>query len=91
MSDQLSLFDVPPSAAERQRERDAETRDTQRRRVLDLLRAGPKTGNELDRKVGRRFGARIHELRKHGFEIETRRIENGHGDYLYTLTKETAP
>lgn len=91
MSDQLSLFEAGKSAAERQRERDAESRDTQRRRVLDLLRAGPKTGNELDRKVGRRFGARIHELRKQGFEIETRRVENGRGDYLYTLVKEPRP
>lgn len=57
------------------------------RAVLDALRDGPKTGDELVA-ITHRFGARIKDLRDAGHRILTTSL--GGRRWLYTLTAERA-
>jgi hypothetical protein len=50
--------------------------------LLDALRDGPKTNLQLGM-ICQRFGARVHELRRAGHQIERETIEAG--IYRYTL------
>ena len=55
--------------------------------VLDRLRIGPATNMELI-PISTRFSARIHELRKQGFVIDTEYLDRARGLVLYSLRKE---
>ena len=52
------------------------------REILAALRSGPKLNHELA-PIGIRYSARIGELRKAGYEIETEHVANG--VHKYTL------
>lgn len=91
MEQQWDLFDADgeprklpgdsPAVAERKR------LTRQATRVLELLREGPKTNMELV-PITMRFGARIFEMRRRGFVIDTDVIDRAAGLVLYTLRKE---
>lgn len=51
--------------------------------VLESLQRKPATNVELVAVGGLRASARIHDLRKHGYEIDAESI--GNGIWLYTL------
>lgn len=55
----------------------------QRKAILDRLKFGPATSQQLNA-ICFRFSARIHELRKQGYDIKT---EMRDGYALYTLTQ----
>ena len=57
----------------------------QRQQIVDRLLVGPATTLELSA-IALRFGARVHELRRRGFEIESKRL--GGGLWLYRLIPE---
>lgn len=59
----------------------------QQKAILEALRVGPVTNTEL-LGIGMRFGARIQELRKAGYEIATCSASAERGCYLYTLLRE---
>ena len=81
---QQNLFDAPPvvsvapslSAVERVR------LSAQCQKVLERLQQGPVTNIQLAL-IGYRYGARIHELRKAGYEIvmSSRNVETGETTY----------
>ena len=48
-----------------------------RKRIIERLREGPATNAELSKIGGLRFGARIQELRKAGWDIEQSRRDGG--------------
>lgn len=52
--------------------------------ILERLRRGPATNTELI-VMAQRFGARLHDLRKAGYQISTNLIDTENGIYLYTL------
>ncbi len=60
-------------------------RATNAQRIIERLRIGPATGNELDAIAGRRYSARIWELRRQGFRIETERLSAS--QFVYRLVK----
>ena len=72
--DLSNMFTLPPSRA-RLRPHEAAfvaehvRRQSSKDRVLARLQDGPATGDELDAIGGRRFGARILELRQAGWDI----------------------
>lgn len=90
---QTTLFDrINPEPvredryAAHQRDLDAEARrlDTSKARILARLREGPALNTELNT-IAFRFGGRIHELRREGYDIRT---ETLHGGLVrYTLTE----
>ena len=89
MEHQHSLFDeagepaqilVDPRLADEERPR----LTRQCLAVLERLRQGPATTMELI-PISTRFSARLHELRKQGWIIETDRIDKASGVSLYTL------
>ena len=45
--------------------------------ILERLQQGPATNVELLEVGGMRFGARLHDLRKHGHEITSDRLHDG--------------
>ena len=49
---------------------------TQADRILALLRTRPRTNTELNR-VAFRYSARLHELRRDGYIINTERVKEG--------------
>jgi len=51
---------------------------SQKQNILRHLLYGPLCGQEQDWTLGRRFPARIHELRQTGFQIGKRRCDQGH-------------
>lgn len=53
-------------------------------RILEMLREGPKTNVEMAT-VTPRYGARIHDLRKAGYQIVKARVPGGHGVFQYRL------
>lgn len=55
--------------------------------VLDRLREGPATNMELI-PISTRFSARIFDLRKAGYKIDTDCLDRAKGLSLYTLRKE---
>lgn len=63
---------------------DRERTANQRARILERLREGPAYSDELADNFTHRFSARIHELRKAGHDIETRRV-GGSGLFVFTL------
>ena len=50
--------------------------------ILSALATGPKTGDELGR-IARRYGARIHELRKAGYRITLTHHNRATGETVY--------
>jgi hypothetical protein len=62
-------------------------RTSAKERVLARLRLGPATNIQLN-ELCYRYGARILELRRAGYDIETRPIEAG--VYQYTLKPPAA-
>jgi hypothetical protein len=54
--------------------------------VLERLQAGPATNMDLI-PISTRFSARIHELRKHGYRIDTEKNTPSRGLTTYTLLK----
>ena len=59
----------------------------QQQLVLERLKRGPTTNAELQG-LSLRYGARIHELRRMGHEIQTKRTSVRDGITTYTLIKE---
>ncbi|WP_024816937.1 helix-turn-helix domain-containing protein [Arthrobacter sp. 31Y] len=49
---------------------------SQREKILQLLKTGPATNQQLN-KVCYRYGARIHELRNAGHNIVSEQIDRG--------------
>lgn len=45
--------------------------------VLARLKRGPATNVELMEVGGMRFGARIHDLKKHGYSVRSERLDGG--------------
>lgn len=88
MTHQLGMFDepLPPhcrSLREPQPEpAEAERRSATRERVLARLQEGPATNVQL-LDICMRFGARILELRREGYDIRTK--PRGGGIFLYVL------
>lgn len=62
------------------------TTKTQKETILAMLRARPQTNGALGR-VSYRYGARIMELRRAGYAIESRMINSFYRVWLYTLTE----
>lgn len=58
---------------------------TQRQNILRHLLAGPLCGVHDDWTMGRRFAARIHELRSVGFNIGKKQCTLGHGHQTYQI------
>jgi len=58
---------------------------SQKQNILRHLLYGPLCGQEQDWSLGRRFPARIHQLRKVGFPIEKRRCDQGHDHQTYQV------
>lgn len=58
-------------------------RENNKQRVLERLKKGPADGNELDAIAGRRFGARIHQLKEDGWDIVSEPLTRNL--YRYTL------
>lgn len=52
--------------------------------ILARLFRGPATNWELAR-IAIRYSARIHDLRKAGFQIETEHLNHASGEVRYTL------
>lgn len=63
-------------------------RTSARDKVLARLEAGPTTNLELN-DLCFRYGARIHELRRQGYDIRGEAV--GDGVFIYTLAQPTAP
>ena len=69
-------------------------KQSKKKQILDLLRAGPKTSWELTQMAKTaRYGGRIMELRVEGYEIihEMRRLERTDGvvvQHIYRLISE---
>lgn len=59
-------------------------RRTSKQRVLEALTAGPKTNVELN-EICYRYGARIHELRRAGHQIEGPTRTGHRGVFTYEL------
>lgn len=57
--------------------------------VLQRLQQGPATNVELIA-IAQRFGARIHDLRKAGYEIERTSVDVAAGVYGYELKDSNA-
>lgn len=57
------------------------------RRILNMLRLGPVSNQELA-SVCLRYSARIHDLREHGFRIVTRRVPGKSGLHMFELIGE---
>ena len=53
-------------------------KSSQKQNILRHLLYGPLCGQEADWSLGRRIPARIHELRKAGFQIGKRECDQGH-------------
>ncbi len=53
-------------------------KSSQKQNILRHLLHGPLCGQEQDWSLGRRIPARIHELRKAGFQIGKRECDQGH-------------
>ena len=45
--------------------------------ILTLLQRGPATNIQLMQVGGVRYGARIHDIKKAGYKIQSRRLEEG--------------
>lgn len=78
---QLSMFSLPPSTVRLTPQQAAVKAEDQRRdnsaaKILDRLRAGSATNQELSL-IALRFGARLDELRAQGHMIETERLQGG--------------
>jgi hypothetical protein len=69
-------FSVPPEAQERL--------NRQCTLILECLRKGPATNIELVH-IAQRFGARLHDLKRAGYEWEKRCISAEDGVYEYRL------
>ena len=91
MTDQLLPFAEPlhPQPVLTPPQRDFATEDSRRatnaQRVLERLRKSTATGDELDALAGRRYSARIWELRRQGFRIETERLSAS--QFVYRLVE----
>lgn len=87
---QHALFDdagephEPPMVDERLPEREHERLTRQAGLVLARLQEGPATNMELI-PISTRFSARIHELRKKGYIIDTDYLSRDKGLTQYTL------
>ncbi len=58
---------------------------SQKQNILRHLLYSPLCGQEQDWSLGRRFPARIHELRGKGFPIEKRRCDQGHNHRTHQI------
>jgi len=58
---------------------------TQKDRILDALRSGPKTNKWLADHVCLRYGARIWELNHDGYNITCSHVPKKAGLYVYEL------
>jgi hypothetical protein len=90
--DNMPLPPAPDRKAEGERRKESVVDEKARRAlnrdaVLALLKQGSATNHELAEVGGNRFGARIHELRKQGHNIEIV-LRNG-GLTLYRLKEGT--
>jgi DNA-binding CsgD family transcriptional regulator len=56
----------------------------QSREILDLLKQGPQTNLTL-LGIAQRFGARLHDIRKAGYDVDTKLTDPQRGIYTYTL------
>ena len=56
----------------------------QQQAILDRLRKGPATNNDLCQ-IAQRFSARIEELRKAGYDIRRTHDDDRRGVYIYEL------
>lgn len=45
--------------------------------ILSLLKSGPATNIQLMKVGGVRYGARIHDIKKAGYKIQSRRLDEG--------------
>lgn len=72
MNQQRFTFDPPPRIT------------GQRKKILDRLTQGPVSNIELAA-ICFRYSARIHELRKLGYDIETYREDKSSGTCFYRL------
>ena len=59
----------------------------QQQAILDRLRGGPATNNELVQ-IAQRFGGRIGELRAAGYDIRRTHDDDRRGVYVYELAEE---
>ena len=59
------------------------TKPTKEQRILDALSSGEWTHMRTLNAIAFRYGGRLHDLRKRGFCIETRKI--GRGEFVYRL------
>lgn len=64
-------------------EQETARRENNKQKVLARLLEGPATGDELDAIAGRRFGARIFDLGKDGWDIRSEAITRS--QFRYTL------
>ena len=58
----------------------------QQRAILDRLKRGPATNNELVQ-IAQRFGGRIGELRAAGYDIRRTHDDDRRGVYVYELVR----
>ncbi len=91
MTDQLLPFAEPlhPQPVLTPSQRDFATeegrRATNAERCLQRLQAGQATGDQLEAVGGRRFSARLGELRARGIRIETERLSAS--QFVYRLVE----
>lgn len=61
---------------------------TQNDRILERLKQGPATNRELN-EIGFRYSARIHELRRDGYDITWAPVKGKPSLIVYRLNMET--
>ena len=79
MAQQLSLFDAPRNITPRDTHvlrEDAPRLKGQNAAILERLRRGPATNDELIR-ISRKYTSRTSDLRKAGYRITCERLEGG--------------
>lgn len=89
---EASLFDPPPVpvADPKVSEVDKPRLSRQSAAVLSLLKSGPartRTNAELAA-ITPRYGARLHDLRRSGYQIRTTELRDGSGRATYRLLSE---
>lgn len=66
-------------------------RQSSKERILALLQERGEADSDMLNKIAFRFGGRIEELRKAGYQIRTERIKDGLFRYVYEGKKTRPP
>jgi hypothetical protein len=90
VGDDLFSWKPPPAAPPRVEVSFGADDKSHREKVLELLRDGAwHTQQEMQRVGGLRYGARVHELRAAGLNVEAE--ERGPGVFHWRLSSQPAP